>query len=105
MASTPAPRPRRHIGPKLSRGPQPGTLLSWACAQNKHYACTKADCPCVRHIDDEQERCSAPGSIPEIIPDRNKLREKKKEQFDAAGFRMCLGTLDSSGSDEVVDGT
>jgi len=105
MASTPAPRPRRHLGPKLSYGPKPEPPLSWACSKGKHYACTKADCPCLRHQDDEQERCSAPGAIPENIPDRNKLREKKKDQFDAAGFPMCLQTLDSSGSDEVVDGT
>jgi len=36
--------------------------MSWACRKGKHYACTKAVCPCVRHIDNEQKTCREPGS-------------------------------------------
>jgi hypothetical protein len=65
MSSTPALHPRRHLGPKLSWEPKPETPLSWACEKGKHYACTKADCPCVRHLDENQKTCTHPENHPD----------------------------------------
>ena len=39
--------------------------MSWACQKGKHYACTKADCPCVRHLEESQKTCTHPENHPD----------------------------------------
>jgi hypothetical protein len=56
--------------------------------------------PSRRRADDLPEARFCVTAHPENHPDRNKLRVRKKRNFDAAGFRMCLRTLDSIGVGE-----
>jgi hypothetical protein len=69
--------PRRSIDPMLSRGPKLETPLSWACAKGRHYACTKADCPCMRHLDENQPSCCIPEKAAE--PEHPALREPENQ--------------------------